>query len=404
MNRGVVAAALVLGLSGLAARATAQDPADWWTLRSSIKSTALLSHLPDDVALFPDRNSAEGLWRVRLEPTVRVGDAASVEFAVEQRVRAFTAAAGLARVVPDEGRAPFRIRQLDWELAASPNAGWRLEIDRAAVHATAGRLTLTAGRQAIGWGRGVLFGAVDLFSPFAPLEADREWRRGVDAVRADVALADRVSIDTVAAFGEDIDHSAFAARLRGYAGEADVEVVGGRRARDTFLGATTSVAAGPAELHAELAVFDTPDDGVVTKAVGGGSYRLPIRNGILLFVEYHYSGFGAASPQQIVTRLAAPSFQERYLRGDTQILGRHALAALASYEWSPEWTGALQWLQSPADGSGVFVPSATLTLGDRVSLLSSVYVPYGRSPAGPVLRSEYGAAPLAALLQLRFYR
>ena len=39
----------------------------------------------------------------------------------------------------------------------------------------------------------MLFGAVDLFSPFSPLEADREWRRGVDAIRADVKLATDVA-------------------------------------------------------------------------------------------------------------------------------------------------------------------------------------------------------------------
>ena len=47
------------------------------------------------------------------------------------------------------------------------------------------------GRQAIGWGRGVLFGAVDIFAPFNPLEIDREWRRGVDALRASLPLTDR---------------------------------------------------------------------------------------------------------------------------------------------------------------------------------------------------------------------
>jgi hypothetical protein len=235
------------------------------------------------------------------------------------------------------------VRQLDWRLASSPNAEWRIEVDRAAVHASAGAANLTIGRQAIGWGRGVLFSAVDLFAPFTPLEADREWRRGVDAVRADVKLADRISVDSVGAFGHDLDHSIVAARLRGYAGKADVELVGGRRARDVFGGATTSAAIGNAEMHAELAVFRTPAvpasiafaaDRTVVKAVVGGSYRVPIGSGVLVYGEYHYSGFGATSAAGILPLLADPAFEERYLRGDTQILGRHALAALASYRLS----------------------------------------------------------------------
>jgi hypothetical protein len=45
----------------------------------------------------------------------------------------------------------------------------------------------------------------------------------------------------------------------------------------------------------------------------------------------------------------------------------------------------------------------TYTFNDAVSLLGSVYVPYGQPPEGGVLRSEYGAAPLSGLLQLRVY-
>ena len=371
LTPGVAAAIAV----ALAPAAFAQDEASRLSLRSSLKSSALFSRMPEDSLLFPDRGSTEGFWRFRLEPMVRINDEVNVDIAVEQRVRAFSSQSGFAGALPMEARAPFRIRQMDWQLAASSHAEWRVEIYRAALHAKAGRASLTMGRQAIGWGRGVLFGAVDLFAPFTPLEADREWRRGVDAVRADVKLADRASVDAVGAFGPDAGHSSFAARLRGYTGKADVEIVGGRRARDMFAGATTSAAVGEAEVHGELAIFRTPAEAgslafgaerTIVKAVAGGSYRVPAGNGILIYLEYHYSGFGAASAAGILPLLADSAFQERYVRGDTQILGRHALAALASYEFSPEWSSALEWLQSPVDGSGVLVPTATRTFGDRV--------------------------------------
>ena len=83
------------------------------------------------------------------------------------------------------------------------------------------------------------------------------------------------------------------------------------------------------------------------KAVAGGSYRFPLGHGLLTFVEYHYSGYGATSPAAILALLQDPAFRERYLRGDTQILGRHAVAALTSYEVSPEISLAGQWLHDP---------------------------------------------------------
>ena len=396
------------------AQAPQPDDATTFTLRSSVKGSVLWSLAPDDPALYPERETTTGFWRFRLEPTVRFDGGTSIEAAVEQRWRAFSSVRGAlgGGVLPSEAPAPYRIGQLDWEIAASDHAEWRLEIDRAAVHAQVGAANLTIGRQAIGWGRGVLFGAVDLFSPFTPLEADREWRRGVDAVRADVKLADRTSLDAVAAFGASLDESAFAARFRGYAGKADLELVGGWRARDVFGGATASAAVRDAELHGELAVFRTPavagssafaDERAIVKAVAGTSYRFAVGNGLLVFAEYHYSGFGAASPQEILPLLADPGFQVRYLRGDTQILTRHAIAVLASYEYSPELTLSGQWIQNPADGSGILVPSATWTFSDRWSALFSGYVPFGRSPVGLTLNSQYGATPLGMFAQVRAY-
>lgn len=408
-------AAVLLGVAaGASAQSPAQDADAPFTLRYSIKSSVLLSRWPDDEMLFPERGSATGLWRIRVEPDVRLNDRATIDVAFEQRLRAFSSPSSLsgAGVLPSEAPAPYRIVQLDWRFASGPAFEWRGEIDRAALHLHAPRADLTIGRQAIGWGRGVLFGAVDLFSPFTPLEADREWRRGVDALRADVKIGDRLSLDTVGAFEEAIDRSTVATRLRGYAGKADVELLGGYRARDGFAGATASAAIGDAEAHGELALFRTPAvpgsidfarGRSIAKAVVGGSYRVPAGNGVLLFAEYHYSGFGARSPEEIVASLQDPEFQRRYLRGDTQILTRHATAVLASYELSPEVSVSGQWLESPVDGSGVIVPSTTWTLSDRWSVVFSGYLPYGPGPRDGTLQSTFGASPLSAFVQVKTY-
>jgi hypothetical protein len=251
-----------------------------------------------------------------------------------------------------------------------------------------------------------MFTSVDLFAPFSPLEVDREWRSGVDAARADIKLTDRSSIDLVAAFGDTLDRSAFAARGRGYAGNVDLEVAGGRRGQDVFGGVTSSAAIGDAEVHGEAAAFRVPsglDHDVVWKVVVGGSYRFPIGAGILAYAEYHYSGFGAEQPEEILALLTTPSFVGRFVRGDMQILSRHAVGVTGSYEASPEIAYSGQWLHNPGDQSGIVAPAMTYTFNDAVSLLGAVYLPYGRPPEGGVLRSEYGAAPLSGLLQLRWY-
>ena len=406
----VLAVFAVLAMNVPSAAAQAKEPeASSLTVRTSIKATGLLSRSPDAPDLFPERTAGESMLRLRVEPEIRAGGKTTFNIAYEQRLR-YTSAPivglGAIGILPSELATPFRIEPLVWRVNEGAKGTWRHEIDRANAQVQLRRDDLTIGRQAIGWGRGVMFTSVDLFAPFSPLEVDREWRSGVDAVRADIELTDRSSIDLVGAFGNTMDRSAFVTRARGYAGAIDMEVAGGRRGEDLFGGVTSSAAVADAEVHGEVAAFRVPADighNVVWKAVVGGSYRFPIGTGILAYAEYHYSGFGAERPEEILTLLTTPAFVSRFVRGDMQILSRHAIGVTGAYEVSPEVTYSGQWLYNPADRSGIVAPAMTYTFNDAVSVLGSVYVPYGRSPQGGVLRSEYGAAPLSGLVQLRRY-
>jgi hypothetical protein len=413
------AALLALAVAGPGGPAAARD---LWTdgdrgasLRTSLKAAAVVDDPPDDPLLFPEGESAASYWRLRLDGEARPAAWATLAAAYELRLRtgAVSAFAGTGAVI-DAAPPPWRLAPLDWEIASGPSFALRHEIDRASVALHLGPAEVTAGRQAIGWGRGVLFGAVDLFAPFSPLEADREWRRGVDAVRAEVRLTDRISADAVAALGESVDASIFAARVRGYAGEVDAELVAGWRARDLFAGVTSSAAVGDAEAHGELALFYAPeplpaggawgDPRLAPKAVLGGSCRFAVGRGLAVFGEYHWSGFGARSPDELTELLAgSEEFRMRLLRGDTQILGRQAASLLATLELTNELSAQALALVSPRDGSGVLSPSFTYTLSDAASVQATLYLPWGAEPDGLALRSDYGWTPRSVFVQVRLY-
>jgi hypothetical protein len=406
--RLALALALLLAAGPIPARG-ARDPGEKSVrLRISVKSTLLLTRAPADPFLYPDRENAETLWRVRLEAEGHPSRSASAVVAYEHRARVAAHAGGLpSGVLPDEAPAAYRVRPLDWAIATPPGLSWRHEIDRAMVSLRPPCAEVTLGRQAIGWGRGVLFSAVDLLAPFSPLEADRDWRRGVDAARVDVRLSDRTSADFVGAFSDRLDGSVAAARARGYRGRVDGEVVVGSRARDFCLGATSSAGVGGAEVHGEIAYFRTrhPLPGAgrdVAKAVLGGSYRLAIGNGVPVVAEYHYSGFGVSEARDALVRLSDPEYARRYVRGDTQIPGCQAAALLATYEASTALSGGLTVVLSTEDGSGVAAPDVTVRLGDRLGVHAIVYLPWGADPRGGRLGSFYGATPTTGFLQLRF--
>jgi hypothetical protein len=380
------------------------------------KTTFLASDAPSDPVLFPEDNSETTLARLRLGLEVTHCDWMDSELAYEQRAQWLSGATALgagSSFLPSQARAAFRLAQLDWEIAADDSFTYRHEMDRALVALHPAWGDVTVGRQAIGLGRGVMFSAVDVFSPFSPLEVDREWRRGVDAFRAEYRLSTTSSAECLAAFGESWEQSALLGRLRGYLGEIDGALIFGKRAEDFMVASALTPVVGEAEVHGELAVFDTHEawpDGTLwggrhlaTKAVVGSSYTFDIGKGLTLLGEYHYSDFGVEDAEDILVRLQDRDFQRRFLRGDTQILGRHGVAAQLGYPFSDVVNGSFLVLTNPTDGSGVISPSLKWDLDENVTLLGNIFVPWGDEPSAGQFRSEYGATSTSLFLQAAIY-
>ncbi len=386
------------------------------SLDTGLKCTALLSRAPEDPVLYPEREYGIGLFRARMSLNAKFSEAVNGEVAYEQRVRISSDDAGSgAGILPTEAPAPYRADQLDWEISETEDDfSYRHEIDRAllALHPKWGNVTI--GRQAIGLGRGVIFGAADVFAPFSPLEVDREWRRGVDALRAEYRTTDTTSIELIGVAGEDWDNSAVLARGRGIFGKIDGEIILGKRAMDGMLAGIVSGTVKNAEVHAELALFNLPDshpagggvfgdDKLVSKIVAGASYTFDVGEGLSFLAEYHYSGLGMEHIEDATILLADPDYLVRYLRGDTQLLGRHALAVQASYPLSEIWNGSLLVLVSLSDGSGLVTPSLTWDFAENVSFSLSGFIPWGDEPTNGTLESEYGGSPLSLFVQLSIY-
>lgn len=385
------------------------------SLDSAFKTTWLLSHAPDDPLLFPERDTETGLLRLRLSLAGTFGPHVDSRVSYEHRARMQSDPGGLGAValLPPTAPAPFRIRPVQATILDRPAVTHVHEVDRAWVALHLQPVELTLGRQAIGLGRGVLFSAVDVLSPFSPLEVDREWRRGVDAARAELSLGEHLSAGAIGAANRDFDGGVLLGRLRGYAGPLDGELLAGKRDADTMLGVAASATLGDAELHAEGAGFRTDGRGIeagllgserwVGKALLGSSYRFDVGRGLNVLGEYHYSGFGLRDIGSDASLLLDPAFTDRFSRGDSQILGRHVAALVMTLDLTDSLTGNLAGLVSPVDSSGLVAPTLTFIPSDNVTVIASGYVPWGKAPRMGRIRSEYGLGGPSALLQVRLY-
>ena len=395
---------------------SSQDDRQSVSLDISGKLTSLASHAPDDNILYPKRDSLTEFFRLRFGLNATYNDWINGNLAYEQSARWLsdsTAAGAGSSFLPSEIKAPYRLTQLDWEIAETHTFLYRQEIDRAlvAMHPTWGQVII--GRQGIGLGRGTIFSAVDIFAPFSPLEVDREWRRGVDAIRIERNITPTSSVELIGAFGETWEQSALLGRARGYFGNMDGEFLFGKRAEDTMLACVVSAAVSDAEVHSELAFFRTqerqPESGLlcnrheVVKFVLGSSYTFNIGNGLTWLTEYHYSGFGLENIEDVSNELQNKEFLERIVRGDTQILGRQAIASQLSYPFRIDLNGSLLMLQSPQDGSGIVSPSFIWDVSQHSSIVGSFFIPWGDRPSSGIIESEYGGTPISLFLQLRSY-
>jgi hypothetical protein len=364
--------------------------------------------------------SASTFWRLRLEPEWKINAVFKAGAAWDMRGLVAQPAQNSA-LLPSTAPGFFRVAPAG-SVTTQNGLTLEQELDRAWVtyQPEAGNFTL--GRQAIGWGRGVLFSAVDVFAPFSPLEADQEWRRGVDALRADVKLTDRISFDLVAAPGANplvagapvtLDDSALAGRLRGDLGGWDAELIAGRRGTDRLAGFTTSLPLGDLEIHGEGVVFLTPGDipdagmwsnpNLVPKALIGASNHFALGQGLTVAAEYHYSGFGVADVRTLPQRLSQPSYLTRYTRGDSQIPGKQAFALQGVYTVNELWTAGLNVLQSATDSSGALAPSLTWNFAENVTLLAYGLWAYGSPAAAGIPQSQFGGGAPTWMVQIRIY-
>ncbi len=136
----------------------------------------------------------------------------------------------------------------------------------------------------------------------------------------DIKLTERSSFYLVGAFGPTLYILGLCGKGQRYACAMYLEMVSERRAAVPIWRALLpSAAVGDAELHAEVSVRSAslrlaPDYfHPFWKVVVGGSYQFPIGSRILAYAEYHYSGFVAAHPEEILALVATPSFVQRFI-------------------------------------------------------------------------------------------
>jgi hypothetical protein len=299
------------------------------------------------------------------------------------------------------------IKDLSWSIISSDDVCWRHEIDRLYVHSTQSWGDVTLGRQAIGWGVGLIWSPEDLFVAFSPVEIDREYRLGVDAARAVFSLGSFTELEAVyAVYDKDFDDQIAALRWRTTLTESnlDVGLMAGKFFDDAVIGVLASGELGGAGLHGEVTGTHYYGGGIqrvgaqdFARAVVGADYRFP--GEIRAVGEYYFNGFGKTDAKSYLDLAGSP----RFARGEIYNVGRHYLGFVVDWEAHPLLHVLAQGQWNLLDPSALVGPAFSISLSDEAELDGGAYFALGAERDAAVLRSEFGSEPSTYYLTAKIY-
>jgi hypothetical protein len=254
------------------------------------------------------------------------------------------------------------------------------------------KAVIRLGRQAISWGNGLFYSAMDLVNPFDPAAVDTEYKAGDDMLYLqylqdsgnDVQAALVVRRDPLD--GEVGDQQATAAaKYHGFVGSSEYDLLLAEHYDDLVVGLGGTVSPGGAVLRGDLVVTETDLDTYV-QLVTNWSYSWTWRGRNMSGgVEYHFNGFGQHDGRYDPASLTGnPDLLARIVRGETFTLGRHYVAGSVLVEMTPLWTVTPTLLANVTDPSALLQFVTSFSLSDNMTFLGSLNVPIG--PDG----SEFG--------------
>ena len=286
-----------------------------------------------------------------------------------------------------------------------------LTVERLYVDFTGEKIDFRLGRQAVNWGSALVFHPTDLYNEVVASEPWRE-RKGINALRANIAPVEAVSVTTLVALDDDMSafevpegddlpepedlpfSSALKVTLRSF--ETDWSAAGFYRADGRWfaggdlrgtLGVGWWVEGG---WHGDTRGID-PEGAEV---VAGVDYSLPIFNRFYFAAEYRYDGTGESDPEAYDYGLRGASAAlvpyscpfsmtgENVDPDEVQptsrtTLGQHYVDATLSVQFLDDWSVGGTAIVNVADRTGLFVPAASVLVGDRVAVHVGAQIPLG---------------------------
>ena len=294
----------------------------------------------------------------------------------------------ISNTVPTDERRLFDLTQV---ISENSDSILVHRLDRLYLGITGKKTVVRIGRQAVSWGNGLIYTAMDFFNPFDPAAVDKEYKTGDDMLYGQYLKQNGDDIQAVWVVRRDIngnvssDVDSIAAKYHGFSGNREYDLLLAQHFDDTIiaLGGLTDISG--ALWRGDITLTDTQSDNIISLVTSLTYSWIGWGHNISGIAEYFYNGFGQANENYSPTALAAnPDLVERLARGELFTLGRHYLALSALIEMTPLWLLTPNAFINIADGSFLAQLVTSYDLKQDLQVLAALSVPVGA--AG----TEYG--------------
>lgn len=276
-----------------------------------------------------------------------------------------------------------RLMDLNSDLLDEDSASLVARGDRLYAGYTSESLVARLGRQAITWGNGLFFQALDPFNPFSPTETDKDYKVGDDMAYLQQLFADGSDLQLLLLPRRDpgnrdveTDRSSLALKfktpqLAGFYWDAVAASHYGER----LFGLGLNRNVGSALLRADLAVVDRDGGKPVPSGLVNLDYGFTLfgRN-FYAFVEYYHNDFGV-SPGSYT--MPTEDLADRIARGEIFTLGRDYAAAGARIEWTPLLNVYPSYIRNLHDTSGIFQVRGVYEARADLAVTAGINLPAG---------------------------
>ncbi len=296
---------------------------------------------------------------------------------------------------------------LDHNFTDSPRVDFDGSLDRLNLQFDFDSIRVVAGRQAVTWGVTYFWPALDLFAPFSPRRVDRDYKPGIDAIRATIPLGDYSELEVIGGvLGSSLKRDGtLGALARIYLGPVDVGLMGGKFHRDTVGGGFFTADVSGTGVRGEVnwtqsgdAADRLRDRRTFWRAAAGVNRQLAPTFSVTL--EWSFNGYGTSRPSEYLALAAA----DRILRGEVNGLGRWYSGFSTAWQFHPLGTLSNSLLVNWQDPSALWIPTFSWSTGNNSVLLLGGQVSLGQEflPQG-VPRSEYGSIPSTLFVAFQQY-